>query len=103
MRRPTIAGVTPSSRAAAERLPRCATSTKVVSSLKRSTSGDAGFGRLTVGVVARAHERRAGRVRESHGERLFLVAAEFVGMRIALHRQVVARRLQVLADGEHLD
>ena len=36
MRRPTIAGVMPSSRAAAERLPRWATSTKVVSSLKRS-------------------------------------------------------------------
>jgi hypothetical protein len=34
--RPTIAGVIPSSRAAAERLPRWATSTKVVSSLNRS-------------------------------------------------------------------
>ena len=39
MRLPTIAGVMPSSRAAAERLPRWATSTKVVNSLKRSTSG----------------------------------------------------------------
>src|SRR4051812_1673651 len=38
MRRPTIAGVMPSSRAAAERLPRCDTSMKVVSSLKRSIS-----------------------------------------------------------------
>jgi len=38
MRRPTIAGVMPSSRAAADKLPRWATSTKVVSSLNRSIS-----------------------------------------------------------------
>src|SRR5258706_9592541 len=62
-----------------------------------------GFGRLAVGVIARAHHWPACGVHEAHLPGLFLEHAELVRMRVACHGQAVLRRLQVLADREHVD
>src|SRR4051794_32912428 len=59
--------------------------------------------RLLVSVVGRAHERADGRVLEAHRRRLLLEHRENGGLDVALYRQVMRRRLQVLPDGEHVD
>ena len=58
---------------------------------------------LVAGVVARAHERRRLDVLEAERERLDLHLGELVGVVVALERQVLERRSQVLADGQDVD
>jgi len=59
--------------------------------------------RLLIGVVARAHHRAAGRVREAHFRGLGLEHAKHVRMRIATHRQMMVGGCEVLADCQHVD
>ena len=60
-------------------------------------------GHLVAGVVARADERRRLDVLEAERERLDLHLGELVGVVVALERQVLQRRAQVLADGQDVD
>ena len=62
-----------------------------------------GAGHLVAGVVARAHERRRLDVLEAERQRLDLHLGELVGVVVALERQVLQRRAQVLADREDVD
>ena len=59
-----------------------------------------GAGHLVAGVVARAHERPRFDVLEAERERLDLHLGELVGVVVALEREVLERRAQVLADRE---
>ena len=58
------------------------------------------LGHLVPGVVRRADERPRLDVLEAQGQRLGLHLRELVGMIVALDRQVLLGRPQVLADGQ---
>ena len=58
---------------------------------------------LVAGVVARADERAGFDVLEAERERLDLHLGELVGVVVALERQVLERRAQVLADRQDVD
>src|SRR5690606_30065776 len=55
-----------------------------------------------VGAVAGAYQRAGGHFHEALGQAQFAVVIEFVGGHPALDRQVVAGRLQVLAEGDDI-
>ena len=59
--------------------------------------------RLLVGVIAGTHERAAGGVSEAHRVCGVLEPLELRGLDIAQDRKMVRRRLQVLADSQHVD
>src|SRR5687768_146654 len=96
MRRPTIAGVMPSSRAAAERLPRCATSTNVVSSLKRSI-GKYQANELLSSFMLRQYGNRAQRPRSSAQDR----AVAALGMETSPLRRIQHEVLRLRLRGDH--
>ena len=54
-------------------------------------------------MVARAHHRTHGGVGETQCGGFAFKACKHIGMYVAFHRQVVRRRLQVLANGQHVD
>ena len=62
-----------------------------------------GPGHLVAGVVARPDERTRLDVPEPEGERLFLHGGELVGVVVALEREVVEARPEILADREDVD
>src|SRR3954466_1289548 len=64
---------------------------------------EAGSVRLLVGVIGRAYERSDGGMAKAHCLRLLLILRKNGRLDIALHRQVMRRRLQVLADRQHVD
>ena len=68
------------------------------------TAGSARRVGLPVGVIAGAHQRAAGGMREAHLPRLRgSSASNAAGVDVAQHRQVAGARLQVLADRQHVD
>src|SRR5512138_3007631 len=58
---------------------------------------------LSIGVIRGAHERADRRMLESQRQRLALELRERVLMHVARDRQMRLRRLQVLADRQHVD
>src|SRR3989441_594999 len=59
--------------------------------------------RLLIGVIRGAHERPDGGVPEAQFGSACLVQSETRGIGVPLDRQMMRRRLQVLADGQHVD
>ena len=59
--------------------------------------------RLQVGMIRRAHHRTDRGVREAQAIRFPLERSKGVGMDVAQHRQMRSARLQILADGKHVD
>ena len=68
----------------------------------RRLAGEHFFG-LLVRVVRRAHQRADGRMPEAHRVGLALERRERVRMHVAQHRQMARRRLQILAERQHVD
>lgn len=58
---------------------------------------------LQIGVIRRTHERATGGVGEAHCHRFFFHLVKLGRADVALHRQVVAARLQILAQRQHGD
>jgi 3D (Asp-Asp-Asp) domain-containing protein len=88
--------------AAAEALAVCLIPTRRRSVRRASSAGEHVL-RLLVGVIRRAHHRADRRVPEAHRIGLALEQGERVRVHITQHRQMARARLQVLADGQHVD
>src|SRR4051812_29771399 len=72
---------------------------RAVPNERRDALADAGLVSLLVRMVGRAHERADGRVPEAELRGVLFEPAEDRRLDIALDRQVMRRRLQILANG----